>query len=225
MIKSLPKSFVDRANRMLSMDEFDTISNPIFISNECATLKPDVDTQYILRMLIKSPETNNEFAIPDELNWIKPTILRLDNLQKFNNLQNPWVYITIRHGVVTTKTDDSWHVDGFSMRFPHVPEQNYIFANHTGTEYADQIVKFPDDFDPLKHNIHDYFSDHGNITNIKKCEDGAIYLIDPYCIHRRPTETKNSIRTFWRLSFLPIEINDNGATDNPLLPKKNIHTN
>lgn len=210
-------NFLDRAKRLLNLQDFNSINSPI----EIITKSFDVpfERQYVLRMLIRSPESNG-LQIPPALKWLEETILTADKFQKDNNLFNEYVYITIRHGLVTSETEDMWHVDGFSMSTPHVPEQNYIWTNTNSTEYAEQSFPIPKDFDPFKHNLHLYLNDNVKEENIKKCKEQTIYLIDPYIVHRRPMNTSNTMRTFWRISFIPIEIKDDTCQQNPLLPIK-----
>ena len=57
----------------------------------------------------------------------------------------------MRSGLVTSITDDEWHVDGFSMRVPQVPEQNYIWSDVYPTEQLWQRFKIPQTFDPKRH--------------------------------------------------------------------------
>lgn len=174
--------------------------------------------QYVLRMMIKSPETN-DFVIPDELKWLESAILACHKVQCERFVDHPYAYVTVRSGIVTSTTDDLWHVDGFSMRVPHPPEQNYIWTNVQPTEVLDQVFNLPEDFDPFKHNIHQYFQDHeaGEIITL---EPERFYMIDPYVVHRRPAVTAGIHRTFVRISFIPIEIEDDTCNQNPLLPRK-----
>lgn len=174
-------------------------------------------SQMILRMMIRSPEANG-YKIPSSLNWLKPVIEQCDTLQQKNSLFQPYVYVTIRHGFVTTITDDLWHVDGFSMRIRHVPEQNYIWASNHGTEVLPQKMFLPKDFDPFRHNIHQYFQDVADESRTLTLKPKTLYVIDPYVIHRRPVLPEGVWRTFFRISFVPIEIEDDTNTANPLLP-------
>jgi len=45
-----------------------------------------------------------------------------------------------------------------------------------------------------------------------------MYAMDPYMLHRRPPQTEGMVRTFVRISYVPILINDVNNTPNPLLP-------
>lgn len=213
---NLPADFVSRAQRMLNLDDFSSGSSPIPITAPIS--RPTIDRQYILRMMVR----NNvlPLSIPDELAWIKPTVLVLDNLQQRHGLNNPFIYITVRHGIVTSKTDDLWHVDGFSMQTPHTPEQNYIYVDKYPTEWLTAKWKIPSTFDPFKHNIHSFFQEHEDQGIISEGKPGQIYAIDPYCAHRRRFIPIGVIRTMWRVSFIPIEIEDDTCTQNPLFPVK-----
>jgi hypothetical protein len=186
--------------------------------------------QYILRMLIHSPE-KELYQIPEELKWTFPFVARCYEWQKQKiKIKHPYTYLTIRRGLVTTQTDDKWHVDGFSMRYNHLPEQSYLWANNHPTEYLNVPMSIPEDFDPLKHNLHLYIQDflkfhknNGIKHLVKQANYHTIYCFDPYVIHRRPTVPAGTYRTFLRLSFSPIPIRDDNNTPNPLLPQPNFN--
>jgi hypothetical protein len=180
------------------------------------------EPQYILRMMVYSPETDGELVIPPELEWMREELKTIRILRNyFLRNEQPYIYVTVRHGEVTSVTDDEWHVDGFSMRVPHVPEQNYIWTNNKyTTQLLNQKFKLPDDFDPMKHNIHTFFQSRAKESNIVECRYKYLYLIDPYVVHRRPKIPDGTKRTFIRISFVPIEIEDDTCTPNPLLPRK-----
>jgi hypothetical protein len=213
----LDRLFLKKASCNLSLDGYKHVSSPIYISKVQYVVP--FDRQYILRMLVRTPESDG-FCVPTELDWLKPTILNLDAIQKQNGLKNQFVYVTVRHGLVTSQTDDIWHVDGFSLRRHHLPEQNYIWTNREPTEYADQAFPIPSAFDPSKHHIHWYFDEQVEAENIRRCEEQTICLFDPYFVHRRPKNTIGMMRTFWRVSFIEIEIEDGQCQQNPLLPVK-----
>lgn len=183
-------------------------------------IKPpdEVNEQYILRMMVKRPDT--DWKIPTELSWLSNTIEQCIKLQEMSKIPVNFVYVTVRHGIVKSVTDDMWHVDGFSMRTPHAPEQNYIWANNHPTEILNQEVRLPPDFDPMKHNIHEFFQDVADLKNIRKLTAGVVAGIDPYVIHRRPQIPDGTHRTFFRISFVPIEIEDDTCTINPLIPRE-----
>ena len=176
--------------------------------------------QYILRMLVKSPWSDG-WRIPPELNWLRETILACHQNQVTKYKDHDFCYITVRCGEVKSVTDAQWHVDGFSMRFAHVPEQNYIWSDSYPTEVLEQQFDFPDSFDPLKHNIHLFFEDRAKEENIRTLSVDHVHCIDPYIVHRRPPNIPVGVnRGFFRISFVPIEIEDDTCQQNPLLPTK-----
>lgn len=206
-------TIIDRANRVVSLAEFEKNVYPIELSN--INVICPFENQYILRMCVSTDGIN--FLIPNEMNWLKPLFIEaLTHQKNVINVEKNFCYITVRHGVVKSVTDDEWHVDGFSTKISHVPEQNYIWTNSIPTEYTNVSVKFPDDFDPLKHNVNHFLEQ--NITDeIKQCKENVLYCMDPYIIHRRPTVSTGTVRTFVRISFVPIMIDDINNTQNPKL--------
>lgn len=202
----------ERSSRMVNLKDFQTAGSPLRLDQ--IDLTPPTGEQYILRMAVKA---NSDLIVPRELDWIAPMVKLAQEHQKAIQANHPFCYVTIRHGIVKSKADDEWHVDGFSTKTPHVPEQNYIWANTDATEYADLNVTFPSDFDPRVHNINHYLEKH--VEEVLKADDKTVYCMDPYNLHRRPSSTTGTQRTFVRISFVPIEIDDVMNTQNPLLPR------
>jgi len=180
---------------------------------------PVPQDQYILRMMIRAPWTDG-FVIPEELKWIEGTVEYLDQFQQSMFGNHPFVYVTVRAGEVKSVTDDMWHVDGFSMRVPHLPEQNYVWSDCYPTELLEQSFSIPEDFDPFKHNLHTFFQDNADESKIYNVKPKRICVFDPYIVHRRPTIPAGTMRRFFRISFVPVEIEDDTCTPNPLLPSK-----
>ena len=209
------QSIKDRAFKALNLRQYNELNLPLEVG--AIELTPPAERQYILRCLIK--RTFEELALPDFLEWCRPAVEAAFKNQEDLGIRHPFCYITVRHGLVTSTTDDVWHVDGFSMNITHLPEQNYVWASHTATEYVAKKIDFPSDFNPSKHNIHLYIQD--NITSEDKVEVAkpkTLYCFDAYVIHKRPQITEDVERTFVRISFTPIEISDINNTQNPLLP-------
>jgi hypothetical protein len=179
-------------------------------------LTPPDHRQYILRMALRFD--GSELMIPPELEWMRETIEKCCEFQKTHFTYHPFVYLTVRSGEVTSKTDDVWHVDGFSMRYPHVPEQNYIWSNNFPTQVSTTNTPVPSDFDPMKHNLHNFFDSRQ--TDYVTVKPNHIYVIDPYVVHRRDPASAGHVRSFFRLSFVPIAIESDDNTQNPLLPVK-----
>lgn len=149
-----------------------------------------------------------------------PLIYEVHRHQENIGIRQPFCHITVRHGEVTSKKDDEWHVDGFSMNVSHLPEQNYIWVNKYPTEYIERRFDIPEDFNPRKHNIHLFFQDVIEDEEIKTLDEETLYCLDPYIVHRRPEVPKGITRTFVRVSFCPMEIKDINNTQNPLLPRE-----
>lgn len=202
----------ERSTRMVNLKDFQSAGSPLGLGR--LNLSAPSDEQYILRMVVRA---GGQYQIPDELDWVMPMMKLAQEHQKSIGADHPFVYVTIRHGIVKSKRDDEWHVDGFSTKVPHTPEQNYIWANQDATEYADLNVKIPHDFDPRQHNINHYLEQH--VTEALKADSNVVYCMDPYILHRRPSSTTGTQRTFVRISFVPIEINDVLNTQNPSMPK------
>ena len=106
------------------------------------------------------------------------------------------------------------------MRVAHRPEQNYIWTDVNPTEVLLQKFDIPVDFDPFKHNLHKYFQDNGREELTMTLRPKHLALIDPYIVHRRPQIPLGTQRCFFRISFIPIEIEDDTCMQNPLLPSK-----
>lgn len=170
----------------------------------------------VLRMNIRRPYEH--FKLPEELHWTFPLIKMADDHQKSMGVSHGFAYLTVRHGTKQPKTNDDWHVDGFSMRISHIPEQNYLWTDVYPTEYTICPIWFPDEFDPLKHNIHTYLQQNVYNGNIFTMEPKTVYCLDPYIIHKRPIVPEGTRRTFIRVSFTPIEIMDDHNTINPCYP-------
>lgn len=203
-----------RAKKIINLKQFNNKNKPEKLKKieVCCPYQE----QYILRMLIK--KQNEDFKIPKELEWLKQLLEESIKYQKEKiKINHSFCYITVRHGFVKSKDDDVFHSDGFTTKTNIIPEQNYVWSNVESTEYVIQKIKFPKDFNPLKHNIHFYFQKIIKEKNIKKMKEKTLYCIDPYVIHRRPKLENNIQRTFVRITFAPIEIIDINNTLNPLI--------
>lgn len=202
--------------KLTELDDFRKLDAPFPISIPSPESCP-AETQMILRMLVRPKY--GPFLIPDSLRWLEPIILNIAWLDSFHTEINAsWCYVTVRHGMPASKTDDEWHFDGVSFRVELIPQRSYIWVNHTPTEYKTGSLDFPKDFDPNRHNLFRFAAKQLENATIKLCKTKQWYLISPFCLHRRPPETPNTSRTFIRISFVDIEIRDVKNTPNPLLP-------
>lgn len=204
----------DRFSKILNLEQYSRLNEPLRVGNPL--LNPPQEEQRILRMLVNSPYSG--FKIPEYLSWTLPIIKMAEEYQLNTiKIKHPFTYVTVRHGIVNTKTDCHWHADGFSLRYNHLPEANYLVTTNVGPEVANQTFDFPDDFDPLKHNVHLFFTKMIEENNIRQLDADSLYFLDPYVVHRRPPSTFGMFRTAVRVSFIPIEIPDVNNTRNPLI--------
>ena len=211
----------NRASHLLALSIYNQIdANEDLLCYSPENLPENIipENQYILRMMVCCPEYG--LQIPPELNWLSATIHQTIAIQKHKFKLHPYIYVTVRCGPVKTKTDDVWHVDGFSMKIPHTPEQNYIWADSEPTEILKQRIDIPSDFDPAKHNLHSWFQRNANETNAISAPAKKLLVIDPYIVHRRPVSSNGGVRKMFRISHIPIEIKDDTNTTNSLFPVK-----
>lgn len=190
-----------------SLEKVIDVKNPII---------PDKKEVMILRMLVR-PKYGN-FIIPDELKFLEEIIYSLSEYDvKRTGIEHSWCYVTIRHGEVKSKTDDEWHFDGSSFRTDIIPERNYIWVNHSPTEYKEGNLDIPNDFDPIKHDLFSFASCQLEKNPIKTAKEKTWWLLSPFCLHKRPFIDNSKSRTFYRICFTDIEGRDINNTQNPLL--------
>jgi hypothetical protein len=206
-----------RTQRVVNLEQYGRETDPVSVGR--MFFEYPREPQRILRMLVQSPYSRG-LRLPAELAWVGPALALAEAYQKHSiRVSHPFTYITVRHGEVNTRTDDEWHVDGFSTRYAHLPEANYILVSGDHpTEWVDQRFTFPNDFDPLKHNVHKFFQKRVYHDFIRQLKLDTLYFVDPYVVHRRPPVAKGTKRTFIRISFTPIEIPDVNNTWNPEIP-------
>lgn len=215
-----------RAKSMLDVQNFNHIPQngfmPEFVG-KMVIFEPNEENEEILRIPIQQPNTG--LQIPNFLEWTREFIDRCLIFQKETiQIQQAFMYLTVRRGKCEIVDDDKWHTDGFSMNINHLPEQNYIFTNNQPTQFLPGPFEIPNDFDPLKHHLHEFINDYltQNKTVIS-AEPNSIYCIDPYIVHRKPKLDKNIRRLFLRLTLCQIEIQDDLNAHNPLLPSKTFN--
>jgi len=221
--------------KLKTLSDFNVLDAPVLVNMLDSKIKCPFETQMVLRMLVK-PKYSDSFYIPSSLEWLKGIIYQLtvkdENISKISNF-NKWCYVTVRHGLPTAKTDDEWHFDGASFRIELIPERNYIWVNHTPTQYKKGKLNIPDNFDPCVHNLFTFADNQLKNKKIQEVKSKKWYLINPFCLHRRNPNTPNIKRTFIRISFTDIEGRDVNNTPNPLLvtdaygrdPVKNFRNN
>jgi hypothetical protein len=206
-----------RFTKILNLAQYRKVNKPLKVGKVEAT-PPNLE-QRVLRILVSSPYSRG-LKVPAEYSWTLPIIAQAQKYQMEKiGIRHPYVYLTIRSGIVSTRTDLDWHVDGFSVKYNHLPEANYIVMyGPEPTEYVEQCFDFPFDFNPLRHNIQTFFQHRVDPASIRTIKPGTLYFLDPYVVHRRPPSASGKQRTFVRISFTPIEIPDCNNTTNPLIP-------
>lgn len=202
-----------RAFSALNLNQYSQVNKPDKVQK--IKLEIPQESQMILRMLIRTPY--DEYQLPKEVEWMVDLFFWAHQSQKNIGVNQPFVYLTIRHGIANFEKDDEWHVDGFSTNVTHLPEQNYVWVDKIPTEYVEQSFDFPKDFDPRSHNIHWFLEEKVRNENIRTCDPETVYCFDPYVVHRRPKITQGMLRTFIRITYCPMEINDVNNTINPLI--------
>lgn len=180
-------------------------------------LQTPTETQYVLRCPIKIP-SYQDIHVPPSMQWCNAFIQRAFAHQtEVVGVDQPYAYLTIRSGHVTSQTDDLLHVDGFSMKVPHIPEQNYIWSNNHPTIVEAFPLAVPPAFNPLKHNLQYLIQDlRPRTPKVQQLLAATMYVLDPYVYHRRPTIPAGTVRTFIRLSFTAIPIDDVNNHTNPV---------
>lgn len=201
----------ERARRILSVKEFEQTCHPEPVGTVYVE-GPKEDVR-ILRMQI---DPSN---LPSVVKWARPIVAAALHYQLcIVGVKHPFCYITIRHGEHFSETDDEWHVDGFSTQISHLPEQNYVWSNVDCTEFpASFRVRVPYTFNPNVHNLQTLIQ--RQIRKDAPVVSGVpcvIYCMDPYVVHRKPRLPVFHRRSFVRVSFTPIIINDKNNTPNPL---------
>lgn len=211
-----------RFRTVLNLSQFNEVNVPLRVG-EVSTFPPE--RQMILRMLVQSPYSSG-LQLPRELSWMAQLIAEAQRFQNdIIHVRHPFTYVTVRSGLVESVTDDEWHVDGFSLRYHHLPEANYVAViGEDPTEVAEQAFPFPSDFDPLRHNVQSFFQKRVVSSNVRALQSNTLYMVDPYVVHRRPPRSRGKVRCFLRISFTPIEIPDINNTPNPLIETRHYVT-
>lgn len=219
----------NRMNELLtSAQQFKDLSSPMNLSGLCDafdnTLFIKGNEVSILRMMLK-PKYGG-FKFPSNFSTFNERMIEeIYECAVDQELIDPrmWCYLTVIHGVSNFDTLSDWHFDGASSRFASVPERNFIYVDAPPehcTEYATGRLDIPEDFDMFKHNLHGHASPQVKSKGMKvqKISPMTWYMIDPFCLHRQPTEAQGKFRTFVRLSFTDVEIRDVNNTVNPRFP-------
>ncbi len=145
----------NRFFRPVNLQQFSEVNEPFPVGPVNVAKVPK---QLILRVLVKSPYSKG-LRLTSDVQWLEGAIHQAIEFQsKKIGVVHPYIYVTVRSGIVQCTRDGEWHVDGFSTKYTHLPEANYVVVfGDTPTEYAAQSFNFPSDFNPLVHNVHRFF--------------------------------------------------------------------
>ena len=175
---------------------------------------PKQDIQ-VLRMLVKPKY--GQLQVPTSMAWLKDSIKALVAKDKeITGIKDSWVYVTVRKGIPHNDTD-AWHFDGGSLRTELIPERNYIWVDSYPTQYKLGGVDFPDDFNPLEHDMFSFAQEALKDEPIGKIEREKWFMFSPFVFHRRDPMSDGRCRTFIRVSFVDIEVRDVKCTPNPCI--------
>jgi hypothetical protein len=208
--------------KLKELSDYHKLDSPVLVPELPGTPLPKVPKLYILRMLVRPKY--GEWFIPKELKFLKRIMYALSDYDKDLGIEDSWCYVTVRHGPIESETDDSFHFDGSSFRTDLIPERNYVYTNHSPTEYKVGQLSFPPDFDPLKHNLFTFAERQLANEVTRAVESNEWYLLSPFVLHRRPPKSFLDrlvpvvSRTFYRICFTDIEARDINNTPNPMLP-------
>lgn len=221
MIKRPPILIQERNNRLLNLNDYQKHISAEDLCIEKLNIKLPESVENILRMPLY---IKNRWYIPKgRFDWCFDFINFCVNHNKRFFNTHPYWYLTVRNDQEDLENrSGQWHVDGFSTRIPQKPEINYIWCSDNPTLFYENGIKFPINFNGRVHNIHKYIQKNIEDEYIKEIKPKNIYLLDPYVIHRKP-DVINKGRVFVRLSNVPIEIEDDLYTPNPLLPMKSYN--
>lgn len=185
---------------LLSLKGFQnpTLPTPAFPS----TLAFPSEDLYLLSLLVRRP--GRPLNLPDSLGFLKDDLIKICRMEDTNR----FVYVTIRHGKVTTKSDRQWHCDGYSARKPTRPDTMYVWSDTFPTEAVRMPVEFPEDFYGTVHDVNLFLADSVDRSKpeITTCSAKVWHRFDTYCCHRRPPAADGAYRSFVRIAFVDHEI-------------------
>lgn len=203
--------------KLKTIEDYRYLDAPEKVELNIETPLPSYENKiYFLRMLVRAKY--GHWNIPKELDFLREIILSLSDYDvERTGIKDSWCYVTVRHGLVTSVTDDEWHFDGSSFRTDIIPERNYVWVNNHPTEYKEGELNIPSDFNPIIHNLFTFASKQLEKNEIKTTNVKEWNLLSPFCLHRRPDIKSDTYRTFYRICFTDIEGRDINNTQNPLL--------
>lgn len=211
------------ASEIFHMERFQYPYLPLFLGDY--DISPSENPVNVLRLLIRMNDSNGPVILPKELSWLKTFVS--DNInyhrQHYAVNKDAFIHLTVR---MTTYEDlyykeaGLWHIDGFqgARDARHIPEQDILWCDTCPTEFTLQPF-FVNGLQPERHNLSLFLQENAQEQYKVSAKAKSLYLMTPYNVHRFVPVPFDGIRTFVRLTFSPVEIEDPTNTPNPGLPR------
>ena len=208
----------ERAKRLVNLSDYaHTLSEASLRVGAIDVSLPDTQRS-VLRLPLCM---NGVWSIPSEFDWLSEFIHHCVVYQSRHFVSHPFWYLTVRRtDADPTNRSSQWHVDGFSLRTPHLPEMNYLWCSEEPTLFYEKPLVFPHDFDGKRHNLQTFIEERIDAQYMVQGQPRQIYLLDPYVVHKKPDSIASTNRFLIRLSNIPVEIEDDLHTPNPAFPSK-----
>lgn len=172
----------------------------------------------VLRCPIKTAGSG-VVVLPSELAPLRPLVQHVCEIEQHAGpFQDFWCHISFERTEVQAGQHQrvpGWHVDGFQgPRLPaHRAEHSYLWADAHPTEYCLQPF-FVSHLDAGRHNIFAALEQQAHPGPVYAGLPHHVYLIDPYCVHRSPLLPEAGTRSFCRITFTELELEDADNTRN-----------
>lgn len=173
----------------------------------------------VLRCPIKTPGSQ-ELFVPSELDCFVPLVLQVGELAAahYKGFLGSHVHLTIEKTWLEPgqyQRVPGWHVDGLQgVRIaPHGTEHSWIWGDALPAQYCPQPF-FLNHLDSVRHNMFDEMYKQAREENVLERFSNRVYLIDPYVVHRAQLAKVGCWRTFARITFSDIELEDPANTIN-----------
>ena len=210
----------DNFTEVFSLDRFKNATTPIPVTE--FELSESFGDYRCLHLMIQ--QDGGKILVPDELADRHDLLWLIDVTQVFaGDMGYPYVYLTIDTLFVEkgkTQRTPGWHVDclqGDEVPVKKPSQLTFSWSDVLPMEYADQSFELPDYVNMSDHNIFDCLAQCVRPESIRQCEEGVLYGINTYCVHRSAVAEEAMPRTFIRVSYTHVPITNNKMTVNPLM--------
>lgn len=187
------------------------------------SIKMDETPLRILRTPIKRAGDLNLY-IPQELERFVSLLKHVLETELIANddYLNSHGHITVEHTYIeknNVQRVPGWHVDGFqgARQHTHSSEHSYLWCSIQPAEFCIQPF-FINHIDSARHSVFAEFERQAQDINVFSGLANHIYLIDPYIVHRSTPMKESNWRTFVRITFSDIELEDPMNTVNKMIP-------